>query len=83
MTDYTPSEDFVFFSYAYGMEHSPFPDMGMERLQEYRKEFDRWLEQHDMEVREETRSEAYIEGYDQGYKDGAVDLWDRVDQEYL
>lgn len=32
--------------------------------------FNEWLEQHDMEIREETRSEAYTEGYHTGYVDG-------------
>lgn len=32
--------------------------------------FDEWLEQHDMEVREETRQEAYHDGYSRGFEDG-------------
>ena len=69
-TVYTPSEDYVFFAYAYGMENSPLPDMGSEKLAEYRKEFDRWLEEHDMEVREEVRQEAFTDGYARGFDDG-------------
>lgn len=31
---------------------------------------DKFFEQHDMEVREETRQEAFTDGYGRGYDDG-------------
>lgn len=83
MTDYTPSDAFVAHAYAYGMNLGSVPPMPDSIYTKYREEFYRWLEQHDMEIREETRQEAYIVGYDEGYQAGQENLWQRVEEEYL
>lgn len=71
MPEYTPDTEIVRLSYI-DRQDFLIQVYNLDRLSDEQlgEQFDRWLEQHDMEIREETRQEAYHDGYSRGFEDG-------------